>query len=81
MNRYIANLKSFLAEQSPNFGYTDAKSLGFSTICWFPILNASMTLPPKRKPDLFFDGSGFLNNCKAQRNSTKRGCFLRKALL
>ncbi|MBQ3146123.1 MAG: hypothetical protein IJB91_00155 [Oscillospiraceae bacterium] len=27
MNRYIANLKSFLAEQSPNFGYTDAKSL------------------------------------------------------
>lgn len=27
MNRYIENLKSFLAEQSPNFGYTDAKSL------------------------------------------------------
>ena len=54
MNRYMGNLKSFLAEQSPNFGYADAKSLGFSTICWFPILNASMILLLKRKPDLFF---------------------------
>ncbi len=27
MNRYIENLKSFLAEQTPNFGYDDAKSI------------------------------------------------------
>jgi len=27
MNRYIENLKSFLAEQTPNFGYDDANSL------------------------------------------------------
>ena len=27
MNRYIESLKSFLAAQSPNYGYTDAKSI------------------------------------------------------
>ena len=27
MNRYIESLKTFLAEQSPNYGYADAKSL------------------------------------------------------
>lgn len=27
MNRYIEKLKSFLAEQSPNFGYDDASSI------------------------------------------------------
>ena len=27
MNSYIENLKSFLTEQSPNFGYTDAHSV------------------------------------------------------
>ena len=27
MNRYIEKLKSFLAEQSPNFGYDDANSV------------------------------------------------------
>lgn len=27
MNPYIENLKSFLAEQSPNFGYADANSI------------------------------------------------------
>ena len=27
INRYIESLKTFLAEQSPNYGYTDAKSL------------------------------------------------------
>ena len=27
MNRYIKNLKSFLSEQPPNFGYADANSI------------------------------------------------------
>lgn len=27
MNRYIKNLKAFLAEQSPRFGYDDANSI------------------------------------------------------
>ena len=27
MNRYIESLKTFLAEQSPNYGYADARSL------------------------------------------------------
>lgn len=27
MNRYIENLKAYLAEQSPNYGYDDANSI------------------------------------------------------
>ena len=34
MNRYIENLKSFLSEQSPRYGYDDANSL-LEMLCYY----------------------------------------------